>query len=138
MTNETEREHLTWLGKRAKEARRSLESKIVERDNLINEVDKLSRDTRALEQAMNAIQESIGLRSPDLKSTRLSSKTVKEAAEIVMREAGGRMRTTEIVKALNEGGKGLGERGYSVVVATLQRSDRFEKIGKGLFRVVPK
>lgn len=138
MTNNTEQEHLKWLEKRAKEARNKFERKSVERDNLINEVDKLNRDSRALEQAMNAIRESIGLRSPDLKSARFSSMTVREAAEIVMREHGGRMKTTEIIKAVNEGGKELGERGYSVVVTTLLRSDRFEKVDKGVFGLVTK
>ena len=135
MANNTDQEHLKWLGKRAKEARHRLESKIVERDNLISEVNKLSRDATALENAMNAIRESVGLRRPEIKDTRLSSMTIKEAAEVVMREHGGQMKTTEIVKALNEGGKELGERGYSVVVATFLRSDRFEKVSKGVFRL---
>ena len=136
MTNETERDHLKWLEKRAKEARNKLERKIVERDNLINEVDKLSKDARAFEQAINAIQESIGLREPDLKSTRFSRMTIREAAELVMREHGGQMKTTELIKALNEDGKELGERGYSVVVSTLMRSDHFEKVDKGVFKLV--
>ena len=89
MTNNTDKEHLKWLEKRAKEASNRLARKIVERDNLINEVDKLSRDARALEQAMNAIQESIGLREPDLKSTRFSRMTIREAAELVMFESHG-------------------------------------------------
>lgn len=135
MTNNTDQEHLKWLEKRAKEARRRFESKIVERDNLINEVNKLGKDTTALENAMNAIRESIGLRRPEIKDTRFSDMTIRGAVEIVLREVGGQMRTTEIVKALNEGGKELGERGYSVVVSTLLRSDRFEKVSKGVFRL---
>ena len=134
----TEQEHLKWLEKLAKESRRNLEAKIAERDKLIDEVTKLGRDTMALEQAMNTIRESLGLRSPELKRTRFSDMTIKAAAEIAMREAGGQMKTVDLVKALREGGKELGERGYSVVGATLGRSDRFEKVDKGMFRLVTK
>jgi len=134
-----EREHLKWLEELAKESRRSLEAKITARDKLIDEVIKLGKDTMALEQAMNTIRESLGLRSPELMQARFSDMTVKAAAEIVMREAGGQMKTVDIVKALREGGKDLGDRAYSVVVTTLQRDkQRFKWVGKGEFRLVTK
>lgn len=138
MEVEREREHLKWLEKLAKEARLSLDRKIVERDKLIDEVTKLARDAMALEQAMNTIRESMGLRSPELKRTRFSDMTIREAAEIAMRESGGQMKTVDVVKALREGGKDLGDRAYSVVVATIGRSNHFEKVDRGVFRLVTK
>ncbi len=138
MAGEGEQEHLKWLEKLAKESRHSLELKMMQRDKLIDEVTKLGRDTVALEQAINAIKVSMGLRKPELKQTRFGNMTVKEAAEIVLREHGGQMRTVDIIKAIQEGGKELGERAYSLVVTTLQRSDLFEKVDKGIFRLIPK
>jgi len=136
--DEIQKAHLDWLNKLAKEARQKFEEKRIELVRLRAEVEALDRNARSLESAVDAARSSFGLPTGKQLHNRFRDMSIKDAAEIVMNEAGGQMRTVEIVRTLREGGKELGERGYSLVVTTLQRSDRFEKVGRGVFRLVPK
>lgn len=138
MMAETEKEHLEWLKKIAKEARQKFDEKAAEFARLRVEVDALERDAKSLEQALDAARASLGLPTGKQLHSRFRGMKIKDAAEIAMNEQGGTMRTVDIVEALREGGMELGERAYSVVVTTLKRSDRFEKVDRGVYRLVSK
>ena len=135
---ETQKAHLEWLKKLAKETRQKFDEKAAELTRLREEVEALDRDVRGLERALDAARSSLGLPTGKQLHKRFCGMKIKDAAEIAMSEQGGTMRTVDIVEALREGGIELGERAYSVVVTTLLRSDRFEKVDRGVFRLVSK
>lgn len=131
-----EKEHLAWVEEKAREARRKYEQKDADLKKLIDEVDALEEDADRLEDAVIALRHSLGLATPEAARTRFRDMTVKAAAEILLREAGGRMRTVDIVKELSDGGRDLGDKAYNIVVSTLQRDDRFTRVDRGLYALV--
>jgi hypothetical protein len=57
-----------------------------------------------------------------------------EACDVALRRAGRPLRVTDLVEMLEFAGRGMGKNGYRTVYVTLQRDDRFEKVGPGRFR----
>jgi hypothetical protein len=138
MMDETQKAHLDWLQKLAKEARQKYSEKAAQLEQISAEVSQLDRNVRSLEQALDAARSSLGLPTTKQLHIRFSDMSIKDAIEIVMSESGGKMKVVDIVKALGEGGKELGVRAYSRVLNTLNRSDSFERVGRGEFKLVPK
>lgn len=138
MTNETERQHLTWLKHLAEETSKKLKQKAEEMEKLSVEVRQLQGEEAALEAALDAAKRAMGVASDEPSPGRFRELTVKQAAEIVMREAGGQIRTVDLVKALRDGGKDLGSKAYNVIVSTLQRDSRFRRVDRGVYKLAEK
>ena len=139
MLDEEQRAHLKWLEAAAKETRLKYEQEKQKLDKLTEEVNRLGADSRRLAEAVETIRRSLGLSvpvQPALEATRFRDMSIVQAAEVAMREAGGQMSVTDLVKVIKKGGKELRTgRWYGVVTATLLRSKRFERVQPGVYRL---
>ena len=99
------------------------------------------RDISAMEMAIAVFRRALGLQAEvpptdELDVLRYRSQTVAQSAEDIMRGVGGRARVVDIAKTLVRAGKLKSNRvGYAIVTKALDRSDRFEKVGKGEYSI---
>jgi len=135
MAEDREQEHLAWLESLARSVDEKYAKKSQELQELQQEVDRLRGERKALEQAVQAAHSELGLAEPKRVEaewhTRFQGLSHGDAAEIAMREAGGRMRVVDMLEALRSGGKQLPDNAYQAVINTLNRDPRFRKVTPG-------
>lgn len=137
MSDKTQKEHLAWLEKLARDEKKKYEQKRTQLEKLINDVNELAREAADMQRAVDTVRSSLGLSPTEPSTVRFSGMSIKAAAEKAMREAGGQMRIVDLVKAFAEGGKDLGKSAYTMVAITLDRNkQRFERVERGLYRVI--
>ena len=96
------------------------------------------RQIAEMELAIAVVKRSVGLygfvpRTEQLDSIRYRSQTIAQSCWEIMRASGGRAKVKDITKALKDAGKVKGRSAYSTVVKTLDRDERFTRVGVGEF-----
>ena len=113
----------------------------VQREEAARNEEQCLRDVSEMELAIAVFRRAIGLEAEapstdELDLLRLRSQTIAESCLDIMRRSGGRSRVTEIVKLLFQAGKLKNRRtGYATVTKTLDRDERFRRVGRGEFEI---
>jgi len=95
-----------------------------------------------MELAVSVFRKAFGLESQapttaGLDRLKLRTQTVRQSCIEIMKGSGGRAKVTDITRALIGAGKLRNYRGgYATVTKTLDRDDRFRRVGKGEFELV--
>ena len=98
----------------------------------------LLKELSELELALSVLRRVIGKPTPPdlfgaLDTRRLRGQTVADSCFDIIRQRGGRARVTEIIDMLIAAGKLKDDRriAYATVVKSMERDDRFAKVGRG-------
>ncbi len=132
--NETE--HIQWLEDGIRIRAKEYDALVSQQADLVNRMERVRSELEALQKAVIVLRPERAS-ALGLPQGRFAEMSIADAAATLLKEQGP-MKVTELIKAIQEGGKVIGGSPYNSLTNILVKSSRFKWVSKGEYGLVEK